>query len=51
MAAAGPSTKAVAWGKDIPPASNTTWDTCFSVLFLRRATRALVATGDSKLKK
>ena len=38
------------WGKDTDW-FNTTWDTCFSVLFLRRATRALVATGDSKLKK
>jgi hypothetical protein len=38
------------WGKDTEW-FNTTWDTCFSVLFLRRATRALVATGDSKLKK
>ena len=28
------------------------WDTCFSVLFLRRATRALVASEDkAKLKK
>jgi hypothetical protein len=38
------------WGKDTDW-FNTTWDTCFSVLFLRRATRALVITGDSKLKK
>ena len=38
------------WGKDTDW-FNTTWDTCFSVLFPRRATRALVATGDSKLKK
>jgi len=38
------------WGKDTDW-FNTTWDTCFSVLFLRRATRALVATGDSKLKR
>jgi hypothetical protein len=38
------------WGKDTDW-FNTTWDTCFSVLFLRRATRPLVATGDSKLKK
>lgn len=38
------------WGKDTDW-FNTTWDTCFSVLFLRRATRALVVTGDSRLKK
>ena len=38
------------WGKDTEW-FNTTWDTCFSVLFLRRATRALVVTGDSRLKK
>lgn len=39
------------WGKDTEW-FNTTWDTCFSVLFLRRATRALVATeGGGKLKK
>ena len=40
------------WGKDIPESFNTTWDTCFSVLFLRRATRPLVASEDrAKLKK
>ncbi|HVE43004.1 MAG TPA: hypothetical protein VNM14_24205 [Planctomycetota bacterium] len=39
------------WGKDTEW-FNTTWDTCFSVLFLRRATRALVASEDKgKLKK
>lgn len=39
------------WGKDTDW-FNTTWDTCFSVLFLRRATRALVASEDkAKLKK
>jgi hypothetical protein len=39
------------WGKDTDW-FNTTWDTCFSVLFLRRATRALVASEDKgKLKK
>jgi len=39
------------WGKDTEW-FNTTWDTCFSVLFLRRATRALVASEDkAKLKK
>ncbi|MBI3858110.1 MAG: hypothetical protein HY293_20710 [Planctomycetes bacterium] len=39
------------WGKD-SDWFNTTWDTCFSVLFLRRATRALVASEDrAKLKK
>jgi len=38
------------WGKDTDW-FNTTWDTCFSVLFLRRATRALVITGDSKLRR
>jgi hypothetical protein len=37
------------WGKDTEW-FNTTWDTCFSVLFLRRATRALVASEDSKGK-
>src|SRR5205814_9030179 len=31
------------WGKDTDW-FNTTWDTCFSILFLRRATRPLVAT-------
>jgi len=39
------------WGKDTDW-FNTTWDTCFSVLFLRRATRALVASEDKgRLKK
>jgi hypothetical protein len=38
------------WGKDTEW-FNTTWDTCFSVLFLRRATRALVASEDNKLKR
>jgi len=39
------------WGKDTPE-FNTTWDTCFAVLFLRRATRPLVASEDrAKLKK
>ena len=39
------------WGKDTEW-FNTAWDTCFSVLFLRRATRALVASEDrGKLKK
>ena len=39
------------WGKDTDW-FNTTWDTCFSVLFLRRATRALVISEDrAKLKK
>lgn len=31
------------WGKDTDW-FNTTWDTCFSILFLRRATRPLVET-------
>jgi hypothetical protein len=31
------------WGRD-SDWENRTWDTCFSVLFLRRATRPLVAT-------
>ena len=40
-----------AWGKDTDW-FNTTWDTCFSILFLRRATRPLVATESAgKLKK
>jgi len=40
------------WGKDTTEWFNTTWDTCFSVLFLRRATRPLVASEDrAKLKK
>jgi hypothetical protein len=39
------------WGKDTDW-FNTTWDTCFAVLFLRRAARPLVATeGGGKLKK
>jgi hypothetical protein len=39
------------WGKDTEW-FNTCWDTCFSILFLRRATRPLVATeGGGKLKK
>ena len=39
------------WGKDTDW-FNTTWDTCFSILFLRRATRPLVATeAGGKLKK
>ena len=39
------------WGKDTDW-FNTTWDTCFSVLFLRRAARPLVATeAGGKLKK
>jgi hypothetical protein len=39
------------WGKDTDW-FNTTWDTCFSILFLRRATRPLVATESAgKLKK
>jgi hypothetical protein len=40
------------WGKDTPDWFNRTWDTCFSILFLRRATRPLVATESAgKLKK
>jgi hypothetical protein len=40
-----------AWGKDTEW-FNTTWDTCFAILFLRRATRPLVATESvGKLKK
>lgn len=40
-----------AWGKDTDW-FNTTWDTCFSILFLRKAARPLVATeGGGKLKK
>jgi len=40
------------WGKGTTEGFNTTWDTCFSVLFLRRATRPLVASEDrAKLKK
>jgi hypothetical protein len=39
------------WGKDTDW-FNTTWDTCFAILFLRRAARPLVATeGGGKLKK
>jgi hypothetical protein len=39
------------WGKDTDW-FNTTWDTCFAILFLRRAARPLVATeGSGKLKK
>jgi hypothetical protein len=39
------------WGKDTEW-FNTTWDTCFAILFLRRATRPLVATESAgKLKK
>jgi hypothetical protein len=30
--------------------SNATWDTCFSILFLKKATRALVASEDPKNK-
>ena len=33
------------WGKDENEWYGTTWDTCFSILFLRRATRPLVASG------
>ena len=33
------------WGKDEGDWIGTTWDTCFSILFLRRATRPLVASG------
>ncbi len=40
-----------AWGKDTDW-FNTTWDTCFAILFLRRAARPLVATESAgKLKK
>jgi hypothetical protein len=40
-----------AWGKDTDW-FNRTWDTCFSILFLRKAARPLVATeGGGKLKK
>ena len=40
------------WGKDDPNWFNRTWHTCFSILFLRRATRPLVATeGGGKLKR
>ena len=40
-----------AWGKDTEW-FNTTWDTCFAILFLRRAARPLVATeSGGKLKK
>jgi hypothetical protein len=39
------------WGKDTDW-FNTTWDTCFAILFLRRAARPLVATESAgKLKK
>jgi hypothetical protein len=33
------------WSKDENEWYGTTWDTCFSILFLRRATRPLVASG------
>ncbi len=33
------------WGRDENEWYGTTWDTCFSILFLRRATRPLVASG------
>jgi hypothetical protein len=36
------------WGKDSEDWHGLTWDTCFSILFLRRATRPLVA---SEVKK
>jgi hypothetical protein len=40
-----------AWGKDTDW-FNTCWDTCFSILFLRKAARPLVATeGGGKLKR
>ncbi len=35
------------WGKDEDEWYGTTWDTCFAILFLRRATRPLVASGVS----
>jgi hypothetical protein len=38
------------WGKDEDEWYGTTWDTCFSILFLRRATRPLVASGVSPQK-
>jgi hypothetical protein len=34
------------WGKNDKPEKNT-WDTCFAILFLKKATRG-VATGDAK---
>ena len=41
------------WSEDVADSNGTmwhgrTWDTCFSILFLRRATRPLVASMDSK---
>lgn len=40
------------WGKESSESWNTTWDTCFSILFLRRATRPLVASEDrARLKR
>jgi hypothetical protein len=38
------------WGKDEGDWYGTTWDTCFSILFLRRATRPLVASGVAPLR-
>ncbi len=39
------------WGKDTDW-FNTTWDTCFAILFLRRAARPLVAPeSGGKLRK
>jgi hypothetical protein len=38
------------WGEDADDWFGSTWDTCFAILFLRRATRPLVATGSSTSK-
>ena len=33
------------WGRDSEEWHGRTWDTCFAILFLRKATRPLVASG------